>query len=67
MANQEHGDLLKQRWKIWNQWREEHPEVKPDLATADLSDALLWHTLLVDVDLSQVRGLVGSIKSTHHY
>jgi uncharacterized protein YjbI with pentapeptide repeats len=38
MANQEHLDILKQGVEVWNKWRQEHPEVKPDLSDADLSN-----------------------------
>src|SRR6266851_441550 len=36
MANQEHLDILKQGIKVWNQWREEYPEIQPDLSGTDL-------------------------------
>jgi uncharacterized protein YjbI with pentapeptide repeats len=39
LANQEHVDILRQGAKVWNQWREEHPEILPDLVNADLIDA----------------------------
>ncbi len=32
MANQEHLDILKQGVEVWNKWREEHPEIEPDLS-----------------------------------
>ncbi len=43
MANQEHLDLLKQGVKVWNQWREEHPNIQPDLRGAKLARInLFW-------------------------
>jgi len=36
MANDEHVRILKEGAAIWNAWREEHPEIKPDLHGADL-------------------------------
>lgn len=39
MANQEQLDILKQGVRIWNQWREEHPDIRPDLSGADLRRA----------------------------
>ena len=51
MANQEHLDILKQGVKIWNQWREEHPEVKPDLSEAHLHGAKLVDANLSKTDL----------------
>jgi uncharacterized protein YjbI with pentapeptide repeats len=35
MANQEHLDILKQGVEVWNRWREEHPDVDPDLSRTD--------------------------------
>ena len=37
MANQEHIAILEQGVKVWNRWREENPNVRPDLRYADLS------------------------------
>lgn len=31
MANPEHLEILKQGMKVWNEWRELNPEVRPDL------------------------------------
>lgn len=36
MADQDHLDILKQGIVVWNQWREEHPKVKPNLDGAEL-------------------------------
>lgn len=63
MANQEHLDILhKQGVEVWNQWREEHPDIQPDLRVADLhgtnlrganlSGADLYGTALRNVSLS---------------
>lgn len=41
MANPEHLEILKQGVDVWNKWREEHPEVRPDLSRATLSRATL--------------------------
>ncbi len=56
MANQEHLDILTQGIEAWNQWRKEHPDVKPDLTRADLrkadlSDADLTEATLTRADL----------------
>jgi uncharacterized protein YjbI with pentapeptide repeats len=37
MANQKHLDIFWQGADIWNQWRSENPDIKPDLSYADLS------------------------------
>ena len=39
MANQEQLDLLGQSVEVWNQWREEHPDIMIDLWGANLSNA----------------------------
>ena len=36
MANPEHLATLEQGVEVWNQWREDNPEVAPDLKSADL-------------------------------
>ncbi len=35
MANQEHLDLLKQGVEVWNRWREDNPDVRPELRRID--------------------------------
>ncbi len=39
MANEEHLKILKQGGKVWNRWREENPDLRPDLSDADLFEA----------------------------
>ena len=41
MANDEHVALLKQGVTTWNAWREENPNIRPDLSGANLSRARL--------------------------
>ncbi len=36
MANPEHLAILKQGVQVWNSWRIEEPNIRPDLRTADL-------------------------------
>ena len=52
MANQEHLDILKQGVEMWNQWRKEHPNIRPNLSNVDLSGANLSGANLSNVDLS---------------
>lgn len=47
MPNIDHLVILKQRADVWNGWRAKNPEVKPDLAGANLVMAILH-----DVDLT---------------
>jgi TIR domain/Pentapeptide repeats (8 copies) len=49
MANEEHLKILKQGVEVWNKWRKDNPEIKPDLSEAPLSNANLH-----DVDFSVV-------------
>jgi uncharacterized protein YjbI with pentapeptide repeats len=48
MANQEHLDILKQGVEVWNQWRTEHPDMKPDLA--EISGHNLYNSTLARAD-----------------
>lgn len=41
MANEEHVERLLRSVKEWNDWRREHPEIRPDLSRANLSHAHL--------------------------
>ena len=38
MANPEHLETLKQGVEVWNQWRHAHPDIRPDLTSAYLSE-----------------------------
>ena len=53
MANQEHVDHLEQGVTHWNQWRHEHPDIRPILIKADLSEANLSRAYLGEADLSR--------------
>ena len=61
MANKEHLDILDQGVEVWNQWREDNPDLKPDLShgilnhmnlnKADLRFTNLVEAKLVDTNL----------------
>jgi hypothetical protein len=51
MANEEHIALLRQDMKAWDAWREEDPDVRPDLHGADLHSANLREANLVGANL----------------
>jgi uncharacterized protein YjbI with pentapeptide repeats len=65
MADEEHVALLKQGVEVWNKWREENPDVRPDLVVANLNGAdlskaflngaRLGGAFLTDADLGGVR------------
>jgi uncharacterized protein YjbI with pentapeptide repeats len=66
MANDEHVALLKQGVAAWNAWRDENPDIRPDLSGADLHDrdlrnANLSNACLIDTDLS------GALLSHAHF
>jgi len=51
MADQEQVERLKHSVHDWNQWRQDHPEVHPDLFKADLSKTNLFGADLHSADL----------------
>ena len=63
MANPEHLKILKQGVEVWNKWREENPEVKPDLSKTNL-DIFGMPTLIgIDFKNTNLSGvsLVGNL------
>jgi len=56
MADHQHLDILKQGIESWNQWRKEHPDIRPDLSDVNLTDLSkrnLSNANLSNVDLSR--------------
>jgi hypothetical protein len=53
MANEEHLAILKQGVGAWNKWREENPNIRPDLSEVKLSGAHLTEAHLRGADLSE--------------
>jgi uncharacterized protein YjbI with pentapeptide repeats len=53
MANEEHVDLLRQGVAVWNQWRKEHPHIRPDLSEIDLTGVDLKRFDLSSVNLTE--------------
>ena len=58
MANQDHLDILKQGVEVWNQWRKEHLDIRPDLSLAELSGVNLkgvhlFRTNLIEANFSR--------------
>ena len=68
MANEEHLKILKQGVEVWNKWREDHPDVIPDLTGAnlqevnflesDLEGTSLRDTNLKNANLEKVKSLL---------
>jgi hypothetical protein len=65
MANYEHLKILKQGVRVWNKWRQEHPEVRPALREANLGGADLSGANLSDANLSGAE-LIGADLSVAH-
>jgi uncharacterized protein YjbI with pentapeptide repeats len=52
MANSEHENLLEQDVEQWNQWREQNPEIIPDLSGSAFSDPDFWGANLQGANLA---------------
>jgi uncharacterized protein YjbI with pentapeptide repeats len=52
MANDEHVALLQQAVEVWNTWRKENPDIRPDLSGADLYEANLSGADLYEANLN---------------
>jgi len=53
MANKEHLAILRQGVDVWNEWREKHPDVAPDLSRSDLSEVDLSGVNLYEAELQE--------------
>lgn len=53
MADEQHLYLLNRGVEIWNQWRQEHPDIQPNLHAADLSGVQLNKADLHRADFSE--------------
>ena len=51
MPNSDHYEILQTGVESWNQWRDGHPEIEPDLGDADLSGLKLNTINFSDTDL----------------
>jgi hypothetical protein len=52
MANPDHLAILKQGVEVWNKWRKQNPNIRPDLSAADLFETELAGINLSKADLS---------------
>ncbi len=50
MPNQTHLEMINQGVEAWNKWREENPEIEPDLSDVDFSNLKLNNANLSDTD-----------------
>jgi uncharacterized protein YjbI with pentapeptide repeats len=53
MANDKHVAMLKQGVDAWNEWRDENPDIRPDLGGTDLSRADIPGVNLSGANLSE--------------
>ncbi len=53
MANEEHLAILEQGVEVWNQWREENPEMRPDPSGVNLSGLSLPRANLYEANLDE--------------
>jgi hypothetical protein len=65
MANQEHLDILQQGVKTWNRWREQYPEILPDLSGAHLSRVSLNDVRLSRANLSRANLSDAHLRRAH--
>jgi uncharacterized protein YjbI with pentapeptide repeats len=52
MANEEHVAILNQGVAVWNDWRREHPDIRPDLSLANLDEVSFREADLMQVNFS---------------
>lgn len=62
MASSEHLDVVKRGRYIWNQWRTDHPDARPDLRGAYLREADLRDYNFREADLRAVMMLGGDLR-----
>lgn len=55
MANPEHLAILEKGFEVWNKWRAENPDIRPDLSERDFKDTLLFLADLSGADLSRAK------------
>jgi hypothetical protein len=64
MANPEHLKILKQGAEIWNRWRAEYSDVKPDLAGIGLSEADLSGYRLTNAALANSTLIMAKLEAS---
>jgi hypothetical protein len=72
MANEEHLKILKQGVGIWNRWREENPDIRPELSGADfrrvdLSGANFSEANISGADLTMAILVGGDLRGVHFF
>lgn len=67
MANKQHYKILKSGVNKWNQWREKHPEVNPNLEMADLQNEDLRGANLSGANLRRADLRRANLSATGNY
>jgi len=65
MANKKHLARLQQGVTAWNQWRDEHREIQPDLSGANLVGANLQEANLVGANLQRAGLIRANLQEAH--
>ena len=65
MADQKHVELLRQGEGVWNRWRQENPNITPDLRQAELQGSQLVFCNLSGADLREARLMGADLRSTN--
>jgi len=63
MANKRHLEILKQGVRIWNEWRKENPDERPDFSNAELSDINLRNADIRNVDFRNANLMKGDLRN----
>jgi hypothetical protein len=66
MANDEHVALLKKGAEVWNEWRSENPDMRPDLREANLSKVDIREADLVAADYSRAKRADRAANKQYH-
>jgi hypothetical protein len=61
MANEKHVAQLKKGLAAWNAWRDQNPDIVPDLGGANLSEADLNRVNLAGANLSQANLIMANL------
>lgn len=62
MANRKHLSLIQEDVDVWNKWRAENPDARPDLSGADFSQADLMMANLAGADLQGVSFVMAKLQ-----
>lgn len=65
MANEEHVAILKQGVDVWNAWREQNPDIRPNLMGVTLKDFNLTGVNLANADLSSANLVRGNLTNAN--